>query len=172
MSYDWYTKACLRTWKKRESETRKERISEATLGLCGEIDELINGDISKRADELGDVFWYMYILAFELQIRVEDSNWYLDLTWDPTNALCEQVKKNIYHGKDNLPKIEALLGMIQGYVPVDDLDVEEVKAANIEKLKARYPEGFSQTKKCDNCGGDIGEHYDSNRCIGCDHGEG
>lgn len=61
--------------------------------------------------------------------------------------VAEHVKKLLRHGKDiDTKEIGRELGDLLWYVAVFahmlDLDLAEVAVANIEKLRARYPDGF------------------------------
>lgn len=62
-------------------------------------------------------------------------------------SICDVVKKNEYHGRpaDKTAMLKEL-GDVLWYVSALALDygftLEEVATANVEKLKARYPEGF------------------------------
>lgn len=60
----------------------------------------------------------------------------------------DQVKKYLYHGHSlDLPKLKNELGDILWYVATlaDALDMSlgDVAQGNVDKLKRRYPEGFS-----------------------------
>lgn len=66
-----------------------------------------------------------------------------------SGEFADLIKKAFYQGHDiDLLKIEEELGDILWYVAVAaevcGLSLEEVAIRNIEKLKARYPEGFSE----------------------------
>jgi NTP pyrophosphatase (non-canonical NTP hydrolase) len=61
----------------------------------------------------------------------------------------EMVKKTIGHGHElNVDKIRKELGDTLWYIAeisnILELDLNEIAKQNIEKLKARYPEGFSE----------------------------
>lgn len=64
--------------------------------------------------------------------------------------VAELVKKHVGHGHTlDSEKVKKELGDVLWYVAALattlGLSMEDVGAANIEKLKARYPEGFSST---------------------------
>jgi len=59
------------------------------------------------------------------------------------------IKKHIYHGHElDMEKVKLELGDIgwywQRFASILDLELDEVAVANIAKLKARYPAGFSE----------------------------
>lgn len=65
--------------------------------------------------------------------------------------VCDYLKKVLFHGHD-LDKDVLIkeLGDVMWYVATlantVDIDLEEIAERNIEKLKRRYPEGFSKNK--------------------------
>lgn len=61
--------------------------------------------------------------------------------------VCEPIKKHLYHGKKlDLVAMRKELGDVLWYLSsvcfVLNLDLAEVAAENIAKLKARWPDGF------------------------------
>ena len=61
------------------------------------------------------------------------------------------IKKHIYHKHDlDIEKVKLELGDIgwywQRFASILDLDLDDIATANIEKLRKRYPEGFSTEK--------------------------
>ena len=70
------------------------------------------------------------------------------------------IKKHLFHGhklkKEHLAKE---LGDVMWYVALNatiiGYDLEEITQMNIDKLKARYPEGFSEYKSQHRAAGDI-----------------
>jgi NTP pyrophosphatase (non-canonical NTP hydrolase) len=62
--------------------------------------------------------------------------------------VADYIKKILYHGFDlEKDKLKKELGDVMWYVSMiaktADMTLESVAIANIEKLQARYPEGFS-----------------------------
>jgi NTP pyrophosphatase (non-canonical NTP hydrolase) len=60
----------------------------------------------------------------------------------------ELVKKHVFHGKDiDRAKVVKELGDVLWYVAASarvlGIDLEEVASTNVEKLRQRYPEGYS-----------------------------
>lgn len=67
--------------------------------------------------------------------------------------IAEAVKKHIFHGHElDLAKLKKELGDVSWYhnhltVRTAKTSIEAVHEANIEKLKARYPEGFFSSER-------------------------
>ncbi len=82
----------------------------------------------------------------ELKYRL--ANWCLGLTGE-SGETADLVKKYVFHGHLlPLDKIKKELGDVLWYIAQLskdlDIDLSEVAELNIEKLRKRYPEGFSQ----------------------------
>lgn len=76
------------------------------------------------------------------------SNYALGLTGE-SGEVADELKKVIYHGHDlNVDKIKKELGDVLHYVSglasMLELSLDDVANRNIEKLKKRYPNGFSE----------------------------
>lgn len=68
-----------------------------------------------------------------------------------TGELNDMIKKAIFHGHElNVDSVMKEIGDICWYVAMMcesfGFDMEEIMQMNIDKLKARYPEGFSEEK--------------------------
>ena len=68
-----------------------------------------------------------------------------------TGELVDHLKKVLGHGHDfDLAKIKEEAGDVLWYLAVIldlfDIDLQDVAAANIDKLTARYPDGFSSER--------------------------
>ncbi len=66
-----------------------------------------------------------------------------------TGEVVDQLKKVIFHGhKFDRDEIEKELGdvlhYLSGIATLLEISMEEVASKNLEKLKKRYPEGFSK----------------------------
>ena len=77
-----------------------------------------------------------------------------------TGELVDAIKKNIFHGHPlEKEKIKKELGDVCWYVAMMcesfGFEMEEVMQTNIDKLKARYPEGFSTERSMHRKEGDI-----------------
>jgi NTP pyrophosphatase (non-canonical NTP hydrolase) len=74
-------------------------------------------------------------------------NWALGIAGE-AGEYCELIKKHTFHGKDlDLDDAKKELGDVLFYVAMAaknlHLSLEEIAAANVEKLKRRYPAGFT-----------------------------
>ena len=139
----------------------REAMIMATFGIGGEGGEVLATIRSnpahnreKRIKELGDLCWYVALLADVLGMDT-------DLLWFPTFdgnvttwygggistaiaacAVVEATKKHLYHSKppgiirDALP---VLTSAIYHAAQTIDSSLPEVWAANVAKLKARHP---------------------------------
>ena len=72
----------------------------------------------------------------------------------------EILKKHIFHGKDlDRDHLIKELGDVAWYLAEAatalDIPLEEIFARNIEKLKARYPDGFSKERAINRADDDI-----------------
>ncbi len=136
-----------------------------SFGLVGECIELfslylaetVNRDDVKK--EIGDVLWYLAMLMpitgvteKDLELAIERTRKY------PTNTarqivksagqFTERVKKVVFHGHQRdettfkflLMEIYCLLCFL---ITMEGLTLTDVLTTNVEKLKKRYPDGFS-----------------------------
>ena len=77
-----------------------------------------------------------------------------------TGELNDMIKKAVFHGHElNIDNVKKELGDILWYIAMMcesfDFDMEEIMQMNIDKLKARYPEGFSEERSQHRQVGDI-----------------
>ena len=128
----------------------------ATLGLCDEHFEYSMAKSWLNAiEELGDLCWFTALAAFDLGCDPFDG-WedYIDRYPDSpllTEAIAEftgLVKKSYaYRGELPYKRLRVLLHVIAGrmakiIVAKSKFTPDELLIANIEKLKARFPEKF------------------------------
>lgn len=132
-------------------------LSHMVLGIHSEyneyIDALNNRDFINVSEELADMVWYLAnyctfrvydLSAFQdAEISVSDNLPYL------TAQLQDLVKKFVAYNKaiDQLEEkrlIAELLKSIQKQFDVHQLSMSQSLQNNINKLKVRYPEKFSQ----------------------------
>lgn len=126
-------------------------------------------DTINLKEEIGDISWYMGIMIDELQLDSEsifqskavfastkdvgDQFEHLhmgidDLTID-IGILIDMLKKNLMYGKELAVDViqSKLLGIgcsIEGILNIFDMTSSEARERNIEKLRARYGEKFSE----------------------------
>jgi len=137
------------------------RLAVAGLGLAGETAELIGEeDPTKLPLELGDVMWYVAEIAtcLGLKLSSSDSNTIqyskmssYNLSNElvvQTGTLADYIKKVVGHGHALVPgKVQVCLdGIIQNLQWIchrQGIDFDTCLEQNIDKLRKRYPEGFS-----------------------------
>lgn len=151
------------------TKTRKDKLGHGCLGLIGEAGEIV--DIIKKMkymgmteelarekliDESGDFLWYMVEICAGMNISFEDVMEEAPI-WNCFNESLEEAAVNIcwrvsdMHNIDIREMMENIDGEDLGEIASCLLDVleyihvgiDEVKEKNIEKLKKRYPDGFS-----------------------------
>lgn len=143
---------------------KEETLLHAVMGILTEVEELLDNhseendaDDVNRAEEIGDIFFYMAIIGREYnleypQLLVRDKN------SDPmsivikliknTCKLLDMMKKKLYYNKEiNEESFIAITKIIMlhisDYCNYFDVPVEKTFDVNIEKLRARYGEKFS-----------------------------
>jgi len=145
-------------------QTRTEALSNGGLKLSGEAAEVLETMFSDvpatRADkiaELGDVCWYIALIADTLGADAD----HLWRNYDPIavftwyNAAIrlsvaagntsEAIGKHLHHRKDKalvLPPLSRTIAAVHACADVLTVPIEDVWAANVAKLKARWPDGF------------------------------
>lgn len=167
MNLDEYQKLAART--ANMEVTRPVQQATFALGLVCEATEVLELFRShqdgapmpdKLVKELGDVLWYMaglctlHELALASVCTPQIERAMFAPTYEVQNLAIEAgkvsdyMKKVVGHGHE-LDKQHLSEGLALVYHSLAslcssfDLDLGDVAAANIEKLKARYPEGFS-----------------------------
>lgn len=84
----------------------------------------------------------------DLPKREAISNFAMGLAGETGEAV-DAIKKHLYHGHD-MNNLKEELGDVMWYVAalssMFGIDMEEVAEANIEKLRKRYPDGFSKER--------------------------
>ena len=132
----------------------------ATLGLCDEAGELYvaKPGSTNEKEELGDILWFCalagQVIKFESNVDVWNSEKVAESP-DKTFimfAACEMaglVKKPYAYGKEKpVPfsriagQVMAIISVVKAIAKARSWDVEEIKAANIAKLKERFPDKF------------------------------
>lgn len=124
----------------------RARLSMLALGVVGEWSEYEQAIGSPtEAEEAGDVLWYIAgmctVLGVDMAILAGlPSN--EAFVVDALGNVCEPIKKHLYHGKD-LDKTRVLRGCAHLYLGLGGrYDLPGIMAANIDKLRKRWPDGF------------------------------
>lgn len=150
-----YTDAALRTAPPLAARDRK---IVSALGLADEMLEFILAsndgvcdDFDRGVDELGDIAWYLALLCDSFEISVSDLDFDAASDVCPVHAVSRVVgliKKHIFHGHpmDNDALCRAVRDIAIGLgvmAAKHGATFETVLANNVDKLRARYPDGFS-----------------------------
>lgn len=82
-------------------------------------------------------------------------NWAMGLCGE-SGEYSELIKKKVFHNKPlDIDSVKKELGDVFYYLSmcatVNGLSLEDIAAANVEKLKIRYPDGFVEHNKRINC---------------------
>ncbi len=146
MNFKEYTELAARTDKPM---SLLEGLSHAALMLHSEIDEIMlemrNGAPEAVAKEIGDALWAVSKIARLLGIET------LDLwSYQPVNKaanIAGRVQK-VYQGHEaKVDLFQTMLGETMAWLSAlalqQGVTLEQCAVINIEKLKARYPDGFS-----------------------------
>jgi NTP pyrophosphatase (non-canonical NTP hydrolase) len=157
MDLSEYGRTAIRTMS--DTTPHSENILGCALGLLGEAIEW-RGATSKqkRIEEAGDLMWYVaatahlhsiHLGSLELpEIALRDTIAH-DNVLRFAGLVGERVKKETFHGHLHEPEtmrthLAALIANLARWCECfGGTTLEEVMAANIAKLKRRYPNGFS-----------------------------
>ena len=145
-----------------------------TLGLnteiMGELPEaIVSGDLVNFKEELGDAFWYLsnYMNLWDITTpeieRLPEEMWaaakldgksgdqfMLIFSIGQLIATLQDIdKKDLAYGKEGnwderVRIITDIYGMLESMAYLFGVDLDKVRATNIEKLQARYPDKFTQ----------------------------
>jgi NTP pyrophosphatase (non-canonical NTP hydrolase) len=165
MQWNEYSKLAMRT--APENVTRKDRVVTAALGICGELAEMADmqrlGKPDQISKEAGDVCWYLALGGLTDFVPVkphEDFKVWADDAGFNTLLLrlmtlgglyAEQVKKYTKQGHawtDGPPHamLQSIATDLHLFLFLHNIKFEDVLVENIDKLKKRYPEGFSSER--------------------------
>lgn len=143
------------------------RILHGCLGICTESIELLANkatrDRSNYEEELSDICWYLAIIHDELKLPFEinyeffisdtiilkDIDPYIENLIINSSELIDLVKRQIYYKKEfsndvikNIMK--RIIISINMICHILDFDIDQILVKNIEKLKKRYPDKFTE----------------------------
>jgi len=146
MTVEKYTNSVLRTW--RTDLSKKDRILNAEAGLLGECGELADHlkkvvfhgheyDREYAKKEFGDIFYYHF--AYCNEVGKPPLYHHIEYIKHHISTSKKEVLRNIiYYNSDN--DIDFLLVALYSL----DFHLSDVLKTNIDKLQARYPDGFSE----------------------------
>jgi NTP pyrophosphatase (non-canonical NTP hydrolase) len=161
-----YQPAALRTARQKTIRLNEDEFDQlhAAMGLCTEAAELQEaytaGDAAHIKEEIGDMLWYIPLLCRGLRVNMDEAAGEFTvqgmrfaspdtITWLAAQVLNLQKRalayenvaaKTVYFDMlRTLMKALACLAERYGFT------LEEAASANIAKLRARYPGGFTNT---------------------------
>lgn len=171
MKYQEYVPLAVRTAKKLKSKA--ENLNHAVIGLLSEVNEYNDAVVAKDTvnikEELGDKLWYS-ALAYKClekymnnyEPNVEN---FVDFTNESVHSLehefthllskfSDPVKKFLIYEKEPTEEqfqqlasiLCAIIDVVFCLFKAYNLDVNNAMHVNIEKLKDRYPEAYSNEK--------------------------
>lgn len=151
MNIEQYKIEIQRTW--QDDLSQREQLCNATLGLVGEVGEF---ERDRVMSELGDVAYYTYTLSRLLGQEISRVSKSSRTMGQIAASIAEDIKKLAFHSPGQRRKLEIMLSLEDD---LDDMAHEirksaicratgrnffgEVLDANIHKLRARYPDGFT-----------------------------
>lgn len=133
------------------------------LGLCGEASEFVECVEDTAYDrgvldpephqqqrilkEAGDCCWYAFAIANTLGFDLDGEVLYAGSPQHVAGTIAERVKKALGHGeplnRENLRGLLLLFLASVTYAAQSAGDEAQILGTNIEKLRKRYPHGFS-----------------------------
>lgn len=153
MDFDEYQRLALRTT--NDSIPEQYRWANIGMGIAGECAELEECTVSRIIEEAGDVLWYVSDGASLAGIQMSEvvavaDYYYGTLTVSGGNA-CDYLKKVAFHGHELNSKqlmlcLSRVLYGVLLVLGVHGIDVSTVLEYNVEKLRNRYPEKFSEER--------------------------
>ena len=145
----------------------KLNLAHMVLGICSEDEEvlkaLVNKDTIGIGEEIADKFWYIANYCtfrnidlqelYNNRIDFEQEDWEkkTSISTVKLSKLQDCVKKYIAYGKPIDKKVEenCLKGLIFGLaddIDYNNLDLFTILNNNINKLKVRFPDKFTEEK--------------------------
>lgn len=134
----------------RDGSWKPFQLMHAAFGLAGELLELEAAvEDENKVEELGDVLFFFAMFEecgweFNEDAPHSDNRWYEDAA----DVIDLTKKYLIYENKNKLTELFAVLSRIKKSILMyayytHDLVEIELESLNIEKLKKRYPTGYS-----------------------------
>lgn len=146
-----YIQDAIRT-ESQQFNAERPRLLHAALGIVTELMEYYDseGDINAK-EELGDVYWYVAIAADELELtfdEIKESHNGIGTPEIAMGGLCDVIKRASFYGVPfDTQKFTQWLGLILHWLERHcrgwKITPEECMAANIAKLRKRFPDKFT-----------------------------
>lgn len=131
-----------------DADAREKLFCNCALGLAGEAAEI---EEAPTSDEIGDGYWYSYVMYRVLDAAPvhpepgQDADPHRS-AYRSASSICELAKKVMFHGRPLDDVRDKALANLNAYVQaiavIDPQSAAETFDQNVEKLKARYPAGF------------------------------
>lgn len=128
------------------NNTNSIRMLHATMGVCTELAELVDGNgVVNFVEEAGDVLWYLAIADDVVGFYI-DSTTYMDkppIYW--LGELNDAMKRHIFYGKEiDIAKMQLAFNNLfidlENTLNKKGFTLALAMEANIRKLEKRYPE--------------------------------
>ena len=167
MMFNEYVELASRTNKERELNLNNEQsqVLHSLLGLSTELEELRGAldllDMPNIIEEIGDMLWYVHILydvygfsypepshpEVKLSSVLSVSHCVTSLS-EFIADMMDLYKRHIFYNQElDVDELENMVDAVVYYLEILSYrsagSMSEVMEKNIEKLAARYPEGFS-----------------------------
>lgn len=145
--YSWYPPLAMRTCK--DMPTLRDHIAHMGLGVGAEyLEYLSSEDEENEREEIGDICWFLAGLCYKLNIP------FIPLVPDKWNThkivgdIISICKKDFAYGVDiYVPRLtilcQNLLFILGSNFTEMEQDLDTILKENIEKLKVRYPEYYT-----------------------------
>jgi hypothetical protein len=162
MKLDNYQTLALRTAPAKEGfllSWKQIQLAHAILGIDSEIGEVLKAedDLENLGEELGDVMWYLSLGCDAMNFHLSDISDKKGFSDDPfrdlqvsASALTDYFKRHLFY-KTEIDSSKMVQLFEDIYLCLDDIStrftdkpLKEWLSPNIAKLKARYPEKFSE----------------------------
>ena len=160
-----YQKLALRTAPPQQDRTigwETDQILHGAIGMAAEMHEIINVceescESESMVAELGDICWYAALCLHGAGYDMEDIEYHslcnvvdfptIDLQENISKVL-DQAKRLVYYNAPLthvfITSMRKILACVQVLADENNITIDEVMAKNINKLKLRYPDQFSE----------------------------
>lgn len=180
MDFETYTKHVLRTVNK--DLTEKELLCMAVMGMCGELGELYElvhadkvVDVTKSVlieKEAGDFLWYFALLTHTTGCTDVSESPTMFIEGDAVESLqnlsqdvftaTDIIKKHVFHnkpinfssGSDWHRLVYLIFERFKVFTALNNVGLQQVMQTNVNKLIARYPDGFDVERANNRAKGD------------------
>lgn len=161
MRYTDYQKLALRTNNPKDIYLNPPafQLLHGVMGICTEVGEVFENQLAENPanmiEEIGDTFWYIAIscdaISFNMEdlsdARPEQSPYEGLVIW--SGKIMDSLKRALAYGaeideEEVMTMLSHLVANLKLLASDNDLEIEEILELNIEKLRRRFPHGFTQ----------------------------